>query len=52
MTEYMRGTEELRKRRQCETWQEKRGGEQRECATVRMKIYKYVRLGDDWEKER
>lgn len=28
------------------------GGEQRECATVRMKIYKYVRLGDDWEKER
>lgn len=27
------------------------GGKQRECATVRMKIYKYVRLRDDWVTE-
>lgn len=27
-------------------------GKQRECATVRMKIYKYVRLRDDWVMER
>lgn len=52
----MRGTEEQRKRgggmrRGKKKRRGAAGEKQRECATVRMKIYKYVRLRDDWVTE-
>lgn len=50
----MRGTEEQRKamRHGKKRGRSGEGGEsKRECATVRMKMYKYVRLRDDWVTE-
>ena len=38
--------------RKRERGEQSGGDKQRECATVRMKIYKYVRLGDDWVTEK